>query len=150
MNRFDDDRTLIVLGFTGTRYGMTDAQELTVLECLRRWRPAELRHGDCQGADAQAHALAVREGIRTVAHPPVNEEWRAFCDANQILPAQHYLHRDRDLVDASHMLLAAPASPVDVGWSGTWYTIRYAQDRHRLVVIVGPDGRVVDENAERG
>lgn len=134
-----------ILGFTGTRDGMTDAQQLMIWECLKRWRPIELRIGDCRGADDQVFTLAVHEGIRTVAHPPINEEFRAFCAADLVLPPQHYLQRDRDLVDASGVLLAAPASPVDVGWSGTWYTIRYARKRRRSVVVVGPDGRIVED-----
>jgi hypothetical protein len=133
-----------VLGFTGTRDGMTDAQELTVWECLKRWTPSELRHGDCCGADEQAHNLAVRERIRTVAHPPVVELLRAFCKADLILEPRDYLHRDRDIVDASKALLAAPATVAEGGWSGTWYTIRYARRRHVPVVIIGPDGRVIE------
>lgn len=134
-----------ILGFTGTRDGMTDAQELMIWECLKRWRPDELQHGDCQGADAQAHALAVREGIRTVAHPPIVELLRAFCAADLVLEPQDYLRRDRNIVDASHALLAAPKTATEVGWSGTWYTIRYARRRHKNVVIIGPDGKVLED-----
>lgn len=134
-----------VLGFTGTRQGMTSEQELMVWECLKRWRPTELRHGDCVGADRQAHQLAVREGARTVAHPPVHERWRAHCAADLVLEERDYLRRNRDIVDASAALLAAPASAVELGWSGTWYTIRYARRRNRPVIVVGPDGRIVED-----
>lgn len=141
----------LILGFTGTRDGMTEAQELMVWECLKRWRPELLRHGDCEGADEQCHNLARREGVYVVLHPPLNETYRAFCqNADEIWPAKDYLTRDRDIVDHSGVLLAAPKSAVDVGWSGTWYTIRYARRRHHPVVIVGPDGRIVETTNAHG
>ena len=134
-----------VLGFTGTRDGMTDAQELMVWECLKRWRPTKLRHGDCRGADAQAHMLAIREGVYTIVHPPLDERWRAFCVADEVLEPRAYIQRDHDIVEESLALLAAPRTATEELRSGTWATIRYAWQRHRPVVIVGPDGRIVEE-----
>src|SRR5689334_75878 len=60
------------IGFTGTRHGMTPAQERTLHGMLAARQGAPLHHGDCIGADAQAHELASLLGHRVTIHPPNN------------------------------------------------------------------------------
>ncbi|MFA5709344.1 hypothetical protein [Mycolicibacterium sp.] len=130
-------------GFTGTRKGMSAEQ--------RDWLPtvfvagAPLHHGGCVGADAQMHAFAytlVPDTAAVTVHPPINPKLRMPYDPRATwLPAQDYLDRDRDIVDASTLLLATPDGPRRSG-SGTWYTVDYAVAIGRPVLICYPDGTV--------
>lgn len=115
------------VGFTGTRKGMSPRQRRQLAAILHA--VTEIHHGDCVGADEQAHELAVEAGIRRVVHPPSNPGKRAWCgidDGSTVLPAKPYLARNRDIVDACDVLMAAPYGPEEVR-SGTWSTVRYAR-----------------------
>lgn len=139
------------IGFTGTQAGMTHAQS----EALRGFwlslfagNPrVELHHGDCIGADAQAHDLWVRDAPErlVVIHPPSLDTKRArrFSGNVTILPAAPYLARNRAIVDAAWLLCACPREATgETLRSGTWSTVRYARRIGRDVVIVRPDGGV--------
>jgi hypothetical protein len=140
---------VIKIGFTGTQTGMTAEQHASVRLLLQAYEVLtdgqnEFRHGDCIGADAQAHELAIENNYRVVIHPPLNESKRAFCaGAAEILAPHDYLERNHDIVEASDILIATPATREEIIRSGTWSTIRYA-DRHAVrTVVVFPDGTVV-------
>lgn len=109
-----------------------------------RWACSELHHGDCIGADYEAHALArslVGEGIHIVIHPPRVEKNRAFCEGDEIRKPKTYLERNRDIVDASDILLAAPkGSEHEYFRSGTWHTVRYALTVRVPTLVIYPDG----------
>ena len=45
-----------VLGFTGTRNGMTAQQKNTVTEIVKMKNPIFVVHGDCEGADTDFRA----------------------------------------------------------------------------------------------
>jgi hypothetical protein len=63
----------IDIGFTGTRKGMSDEQELTLMRLLAKFRkPCRLHHGMCVGADAEAHAICRDMDIQLEGHPPSN------------------------------------------------------------------------------
>lgn len=120
----------IHIGFSGTRHGMTDAQQTLLRTYLERGKRfiEGFHHGDCVGADAQAHAIAADVlGVdRIWIHPPSDPKYRAYCVSPNILPTEDYLKRDRNIVDATAGLVAAPKTPHEERRSGTWYTIRYA------------------------
>lgn len=129
-----------VLGFSGTKRGLTDGQREEVAECLRRLCPAEVHHGDCIGADAQFHAL-VRELLPDtciVIHPPLMEAKRAFCSGDEEREPRAYLTRNRAIVRESQMLLAAPGEATEQRRSGTWATIRAARKKGCPVQLVLP------------
>lgn len=127
------------MGFTGSRGGMTPAQKVGVAEVLKR--AAWLHHGDCIGADSEAHDIAVRLGVKVCVHPPLVPTLRAFRPGNDYRTPKKYLIRNRDIVRETRELVAAPAGPEEENpRSGTWATIRYARDHQRLVTIVWPDG----------
>ncbi len=132
-------------GFTGTREGMTPPQAQSLRRKLTsESRIGELHHGDCVGADAQADEIARRIGWRRIAHPPTSPSLWARCGAEIVCPKKPYLERDRNIVDATTDLFAAPRENIEPrgGGSGTWYTIRYALRTGKPVAIYWPDGRV--------
>lgn len=140
-----EDRSKIMhVGFTGTQYGMTEAQETTLQRLLTELpnAPHVLHHGDCVGADEQAHMIAGQLGFTTMGHPPVNESKRAFTVCTGWRQAKEYLVRNRDIVGECEVVFATPAQAGEQLRSGTWATVRYARLLHRPVHIIAPDGTV--------
>jgi hypothetical protein len=90
-----------------------------------------LHHGDCVGADALAHQIALRAGKHIVIHPPRNPKYRAWCMAIDAKwwPEKGYLARDRDIVNCAQVLLAVPSGPEVFRGSGTWYTIHFGRQK---------------------
>lgn len=140
-----------VISFSGTRKGMTSVQKDAVREILSKARPQQVRHGDCVGADEEFHQIASMElGIPTVIHPPVKEVLRAFCkpvthfpgQVDKILEPKEYLERNRELVDNSGILIACPADEKRNDRTGTWYTVRYAINQNRPVILITPEGLI--------
>src|SRR5262249_40960494 len=132
-------------GFTGTRRGLTDAQKkaLRVVLCQEAGTLGVVHHGDCVGADAFCHSLAVDLGNKVVIHPPDRISLRAFCQgAWQVHAPCPYLDRNRDIVAATDVLLACPGGVAEERRSGTWATVRYARRLGRPVVLILPDGTV--------
>ena len=128
------------LGFTGTRNEPSEAQKDWLWREISNYR--ELHHGACVGADYTAHQAALSAGLPIVVHPPVNARLRMNYDpAATWLPAQPYLDRNRDIVNATDELIAIPDGP-ERQQSGTWATIRYARHLGRRVTICYPDGRI--------
>lgn len=147
------------IGFTGSRGGMSQDQLNVLRERLTppntTWNMfRSFHHGDCVGADEQAHEMMM--GLRgrygtfqqplIVTHPPMQVRFRAFCSADRIMKPRPYLDRDRDIVLAIDLLIAAPATTQETVRSGTWYTIRRARELGKQIVILTPDGGVLREN----
>lgn len=135
----------MIVGFTGTREGLLPGQESALREYLGHIGvDVVLHHGDCVGADAKAHQIAVDLGItQIIIHPPSESKLRARCGCrpdhgDQVLPPKSYLQRNHDIVDASEVLLACPKTRTEELRSGTWATIRYARSLGREVVIMNP------------
>lgn len=161
------------IGVTGTRQALDERQlrwlkdELVMLDLsvrLVRLQKPILHHGDCKGADATAHEMAQALGWSICIHPPIKEQFRAFCkDAEVIAPPAGYFARDRDIVRACSIILAVPGTPLrlaglagivtdedldrgkgEVVWDvvkkagGTWYTTMQALARGREVKICSP------------
>lgn len=114
------------VGMTGGRSGVTDDQLERFKKRLIELEATELHHGDCTGADAQAHKAARELGLRIVVHPPVDSLHRAFCKGDEVLPPLEYLQRNRAIVDATDFLIVLPDRPETLR-SGTWATFRYAR-----------------------
>lgn len=137
----------MIIGFTGTHLGMAARQIKSVRQLLHNVQALHL--GDCIGADAEAHAEAVRIGITTHGHPPTNSSRRAFCEYEVEYPAKPYLDRNLDIVKAGvDGLIAAPkgfVEPLSKRGQGTWTTIGYARQTGRHIWIVLPDGQIKEE-----
>jgi hypothetical protein len=144
--------TELIVGVTATRGGVNDVQRLSVAELLMLWLPREVHHGDCVGGDADVHTL-VRDlglGMRIAIHPPDVDTLRAFCQADVIHAPKPYLERNHDIVDDCQRLLALPAGEAETLRSGTWATVRYAQQVGVPVFVLFPSGQLeLRENGER-
>jgi len=125
------------IGFTGTQQGMTVIQLLSVAKLIQG--SDEFHHGDCVGADAEAHSIAWLLETSIIKHPPDDDKKRAFSRGGKEVEPKPYLVRNRDIVDATDVLIAAPSGPETVR-SGTWSTVRYAAKQKKSIFVIMPDG----------
>lgn len=130
------------IGFTGTQKGMTYEQGETLLALLSRGETKEFHHGDCIGADAEAHEIAKACRIPIYIHPPLCPGKRAFKHSRFTYPPRLYLERNHDIVDESNILIACPSSRSEETRSGTWATVRYARKKNKEIKIIWPDGKI--------
>lgn len=139
------------IGFTGTQRGMTSSQAGYLnmdIRSLVNGEMIEFHHGDCVGADAQAHDIVrdIPADFYIVIHPPEFRAKRAFCKGDEILDELPYLTRNKYIVEQTELLYACPGESEEVIRSGTWSTIRYARKLSVPITIIYPDGRVEKEN----
>lgn len=127
------------IGFTGTRNGMTP-QQRAALESMLCDAEGEFHHGDCVGADAQAHDIATDLGLITIGHPPVERSLRAYCGVMLSRDPKPYLDRNKDIVREADLMIAAPGEREPQLRSGTWSTIRFARKMRKRLWIFYPDG----------
>lgn len=135
----------MILGFTGTREGMTDVQRERVAQLLFDERPAVVHHGDCVGADSQFHdsALLLPVPPRIETHPCTLTKFRAYRKADVVHPVKPPRNRNQDIARSSDHLIAAPLMmPALSPFSGTWQTVRFMLGFKKTVTVVWPDGSV--------
>jgi hypothetical protein len=130
------------IGFTGSQKGMTKNQRVAFKSIACNSEIKEFHHGDCVGADAQAHTMMAAHGICKKdihIHPAIIHESKKAGNIWGILYAPKLpLERNKDIVNASDILVAAPATKTEVVRSGTWSTIRYARKRGVPIIILEP------------
>jgi len=130
------------IGFTGTSEGMTVQQKISLRQLLYDLNAAEFHHGDCIGADAEAHEIALDMKLRIVIHPPIKPDKRAWCKGyDELRIPKNYFARNRDIVEETWYLTGASVAdrPLEIG--GTWYTIKYAQ-KTKEPFVIWPNGTV--------
>lgn len=132
------------VGFSGTREGMTAEQRKTFREFITILQPQEFHHGDCIGADAQADEMVHYQvpECEVIIHPPTAPTYRAWCTEGLVLPLKPYLQRNRDIVDATGLLIITAnkdkvPNPIK---GGTFYTYNYAFSQNRIVVAISVKG----------
>lgn len=129
-----------LVGFTGTRQGMTVAQK-RILSLLLQAAQGFL-HGDCIGSDEEAHYIALSCGITPQILPANLRGYRAFCKGGVLLEEpQPPLDRNKRIVDLCSVLFACVDGP-EKRRSGTWSTVRYARKQGNLGLIIMPDGKI--------
>lgn len=130
------------LGFTGTRHGMTQLQKATLLNSLEIIRPTDFHHGDCRGADEEAAYIVLQwnSNVRIHSHPSDIDKSRAYVPSHMEYPPKPALKRNRDIVDWSEKLIAAPRGYREERRSGTWATIRYGIRKLGSAAVIWPDG----------
>jgi hypothetical protein len=131
------------IGFTGTREGMTwnQKQELTaLLSQINNETPMGVtngfHHGDCKGADVEAAHIAFQLGLSIWIYPPLSDKQRGwYREGVTVQQPKPYLDRDKDIVNACELLIAAPKGP-EILRSGTWATVRYARKCGKPILIL--------------
>ena len=121
------------IGFTGTRQGMSQNQKEQFVLKLFELGLTEFHHGDCKGADAEAHDI-VREffpNVYIVVHPPEITYTQAFRKGDEHRVPKAYIKRDKDIVDETEYLLGAPLTTEEIWRSGSWTTIRHARKTNK-------------------
>jgi hypothetical protein len=134
---------MISFGFTGTRQGIA-AEQKSALRNFLDGGAGEFHHGDCIGADSEAHDIADACGYGIILHPPTNYSERAWREVprHMMRPERPYLDRNRNIVRETASLIAAPAEPEEQLRSGTWSTVRFARKQGKPVFLILPDGTV--------
>ena len=129
---------------------MTQGQKSAFVQAIQRLQPVCFVHGDCVGADAEAHQLA-RALVSRIRIRPCDHPSRAWCTgADEVCEVRKPLHRNRDIVNDADVLIACPPTAHELRRSGTWTTIRYARKRSIPIVLLLPDGTVTTEGESRG
>ena len=128
----------MIVGFTGTRKGMTNKQKADLIAHIHRLKPSIVRHGGCYGADDDFH-LIVRQNLphTSIIIHPCNLNQRGFCKGDLTLAPIAPLARNHLIVDLSDTIIAAPKGKEELR-SGTWATIRYAKKMNKCVIILYP------------
>lgn len=141
------------IGFTGTRKGMSRAQQVTLRDILSQYSGLDtLHHGDCVGSDAQADSIAHKLSLLRCIHPPSETKYRAYCTvpngAIGVLKPRPYLVRDRNIAVHSDFLIVTPKEsymPRSTRGSGTWYTAIYMKlSLSKPVKVIWPNGDIKD------
>lgn len=146
---------MAVIGFTGTRRGITIQQAASLhlqLSALARYFQAQGRgarglHGSCVGADASFDRACARLGLGTVCIPGTidgksDHRWLAKTAAVELEPPTPTLQRNRRIIELSDVMLACPDGEERMR-SGTWSTIRKARRARKHGMIVMPSGKVL-------
>lgn len=135
---------MTMIGMTGNRDGISEEAVKSFHSfILRNKQITSLSHGDCVGADETSHHIAVYHGLKTIIHPPIKTDLRAYCEGNIIHKPKGYFARNRDIVDTTKLLCGFPKINTETK-GGTWYTINYAKNRNSPLKIFWPDGTVSD------
>ena len=141
------------IGFTGTQKGLTTKQSYELEEVLLDLIPShgsvEFRHGDCIGADFQAHAIFHdimfgRSNGYIVIHPPDIPDKRAYSQGAYdkisvvVLDEKPYHIRNQDIVDWCDVLIVCPEQAQEQQRSGTWSTVRKARRAGKRIIVITP------------
>jgi hypothetical protein len=162
----DPIREPVILGFTGTQYGMTDKQKSKAEAFLRTINPDKVIHGCCIGADKQFVEITrkVFPTIEIEAFPSnIRNKTSAIARSlsDKVHDPETSLRRNKRMIGLISYLLACPSGDTEQMRSGTWATIRYArhalETRRRLLLaladfspltgmtIIFPNGKVQAE-----
>lgn len=141
------------VGFSGSRYGMTEKQKEVVRHFLNNWRVIGIdrtfRHGCCAGADFEADQLAREYLYKVGAHPGPRSSFDCYDSAKKLgvtfweeNERKPYFERNVDIVMRCNVLITTPnaMSPNIKAKGGTWYTTRVGIDRGRSTYLVLANG----------
>lgn len=135
----------MIIGFTGTQIGMTANQKEKLNEIFEDLAAVEMfsqfHHGDCVGADSEAHDIAEKY-FEIIIHPPLKSIKRAFKKSNKIMIPKSYLERNQNIVRACNLLIVCPKEYQEQIRSGTWFTFRQAQRNKKSWIIIYPNGEI--------
>ena len=135
------------VSFTGTRRGLTEEQRTSLKKIFTEAKATVFTHGDCVGADYDAHMVAHEMGLTIRKRPCYLDTQRAFAEEGEtVADPEAPLDRNKKIVDEGKILVACPGQDFEERRSGTWYTIRYARKINKPLVIIWPNGQPQFEN----
>lgn len=146
----------MILGFTGTRQGLSVRQKFGLGIALPVV-PDQLVHGGAVGADTEFDQWFRRAAWSTILSVdifPADEERRQFwlrkygIELPWLTIHQAMLPLDRNelIVQRCNHLLACPFEPTEQLRGGTWATVRYARKLGRPITLLLPDGTIKRES----
>lgn len=125
---------------------MTLDQRRSFVGLMLELRPDKLVHGDCIGADTEAHIVAVLFEVGVRIRPCDITGKRSHCTGFEWkAEPEAPLDRNQKIVEDCDILIATPKGPEERR-SGTWSTIRRARKLGRPIAIIWPDGTIEREN----
>jgi hypothetical protein len=141
----------MIIGFTGTKKGMTDAQWDAIVSILLKLNYNEAHHGDCVGADAEFFLILY--GVRNDtgrpciihSHPSTIKATNAHTPSDIIHDPLPPLERDAIIARKVDLMIATPKGFEEEIRSGTWTTVRRAREAGTPIKIVWPDGSITEE-----
>lgn len=140
--------TKLIMGFTGTRHDITKEQKerlVLFIKALLKTNTLVGVHGDCIGADAAFNSICKSLDIIRHKYPSTLKDYTAHTDAIQMSEPLDPLVRNKIIVNTSSFLIACPGSIHEKHRSGTWSTVRHARKQNKHIVIIFPDGLIVEE-----
>lgn len=145
------------VGYTGTRFGMTDEQCRAVTVCAERHTTDDYfvvgHHGDCEGGDEEFHEiLSMLPNSWIVGHLPVIQTDRAFCTFDEERAPLPYMRRNVEIVRAAHVMIAGPrdpSPPTSGPIGGTWRTIELTRKAKKPLYLCLPDGSIIEERMDQ-
>jgi hypothetical protein len=118
-----------------------------VKQILEEFQPDQVCHGACIGADNEFHELALHFGVPLIEVWPSNIiKLRALLkepgvgDRSIVVmkEPQPPLDRNWDIVREADLVVACPDTAVENLRSGTWATVRYADQLEKTIKVVKP------------
>lgn len=145
----------MILGFTGTRNGLTAAQRNS-LGSVFEMLPDQLIHGGAIGADTEFDEWFKRNAWSTTLKVdiyPADQRRREYwlfkygtdfpwLEIHQAMPP---LDRNQIIAQRCDHLLACPHTFEQQLRSGTWATVRYARAAWKPITLLLPDGTIKRE-----
>jgi len=141
---------MIQIGFTGTRKGCNDLQLQAIKLLLVALGPLDItaHHGGCIGADLQFHHALLNAGVGTInVYPSSSKEYAAKLPEAPggigvvLHPEKPPLERNRDIILASDLIVAAPFELDEQQRGGTWSTWRLANAKGKSTILVPPNAK---------
>jgi hypothetical protein len=136
----------------GNHHGITVGQKMSFKKMLRtcEHRLTDVCHGDGVGVEAESHAIVrehFRQRVRIHIFPPEDDELRAHCgnedgEEVRVYNPTSYLRREKDMLNASNVVIALPFESNEKVRSVTWASIRHARASGRFLCIIYPDGSI--------
>ena len=138
------------VGFTGTRLGLESKQRFalrTMLGLIHSQGGIWFHHGDCIGADEEAHIIARALGFKIHIHPPTDPKYQSLFTKQfeAMTEPRPYMVRNQDIIDYCNILVACPQQfPYNPQpqRSGTWSTVYKAFKKGIPQTIVYVDGTI--------
>lgn len=102
-------------------------------------------HGGGAGSEERAALLARVKGLKVTAHPTTNVNHRSrrlSLTSHIIMPPVDNALKNRNIVNISDLMIAAPYEEREVMRAGTWSTVRYTRLLAKPIIIIYPMGLV--------